>query len=278
MASRTVYMLERVKFLTQRIKKIALAGNFNILETDNEHAFLESINNGKYNFSLILMDLDLSQKHSIELLAETRSRARNIPIIVMSAEAKKTEFIEAKLRGATDFIIKPFDDRFFLEKIQKCLAQPDAVCSEKISIDLNRYIKGELKKAEKGNFPLTMLFVYLENIGEDKLREHETNTYIFNCLKKQFWDTDLFVRFASEHCLGIFPFCGNSSTVILQTKIELHFQELKENNDILKDYNLMCAYITYPYDTPDKDQVFSLFVGRINAKFKDLRLRMPEMA
>jgi CheY-like chemotaxis protein len=276
-------MLERVKFLTQRIRKILEASKICVVETDNENTLLSSLSDVNQNISLVLLDLDLEQRYAMDLLIETRRRLRTTPIIIMTSETKKPFFVEAMLQGATDFIIKPFTDQFFAEKIQKCLEAPNLPSrgfasseSDIVTMDLNQYIKGELRKAEKGNFPLSLMFMYFENNSPDKLRERETNNFIFNFMKKQFWDTDLFIRFASEHGLGIFPFCNDKNTVIIKTKIELKFEELKKANESLKDYNMICAFISYPYDTTEINKVFSLFIGRINAKFQNLRLQAPK--
>ena len=278
----TVFMFERVKYLTHRIKKILEGSNICVVETDNETTLLNSLNDIKQKIALVLLDLDLDQRYAMELLIEARKRAKATPIIVMTSEAKKTLFVEAMLRGATDFIIKPFTDQLFLEKIQKCLESPHFISpvftrseTEIVTMNLNQYVKGELRKAEKGNFPLSLMFMYFENNSEDKSREHEMNNFIFDYMKKQFWDTDLFIRFASEHGLGIFPFCGEKNTVIIKTKIELKFEELKRENESLKNYNMICAFISYPYDTTEISKVFGLFIGRINAKFQNLNLQAP---
>lgn len=269
-------MLERVKFLTHRIKKILEGSRICVVETDNENTLLNSLNDVTGNIALVLLDLDLDQKYSMDILIETRKRLKTTPIIIMTSEGKKTLFIEAMLQGATDFIIKPFTDQLFAEKIQKRIAPKDFNSSEIITMDLNQYIKGELRKAEKGNFPLSLMFMYFENNSEDKSHDRETNNFIFDYMKKQFWDTDLFIRFASEHGLGIFPFCDDKNTVIIKTKIELKFEELKKENARLKDYNMICAFISYPHDTSETNKLFNLFIGRINAKFQDLNLHTPK--
>lgn len=274
MNPQTILMFERVKFLTSRIKKILDGIQVCVVEADSESVFFNSLNGICSNAALILLDLDMGQKSAMNFLIETKKKANATPIIIMTSETKKTLFIEATLQGATDFIIKPFTDKLLIEKIQKCLAAPNSNSSQSITMDLNQYIKGELRKAEKGNFPLSLMFMYFENNSEDKSSEHETNTFIFNYMKKQFWDTDLFIRFASEHGLGIFPFCGEKNTIILKTKIELKFEEFKRANERLKDYNMVCAFISYPYDTTETNKVFSLFIGRINAKFQNIQLKV----
>ena len=268
-------MLERVKFLTPRIKKILEGNGIDVVETANEKTLLNYLNNTSNDISLLLLDIDMGQKKSMNLLIEARQRLRSTPIVIMTLETKKALFVEAMLQGATDFIIKPFTDQLFMEKIHKCLTTAGYANAELITMDLNQYITAELRKAEKGKYPLSLMFMNFQNNSPDKSREYEVKNFIFKYMKKQFWDTDLFIRFASEHCLGIFPFCGEKNTVVLKTKIELKFEALKKRNEMLADYSMICAFISYPYDTNEINRVFSLFISRINSQFQNLRLGIP---
>lgn len=269
-------MVERVKLLTLRIRKILEGSRICAVETANQNNLISSLSKTNEDIGLVLMDLDIEQKYAMDLLIETRKRVKSTPIIIMTSEPKKTLFVEAMLQGATDFIIKPFTDQLLVEKIQKYLVPPDYSNTELITMDLNQYVRGELRKAEKGKFPLSLMFMYFENNSSTIINEHETNNFVFNNMKKLFWDTDLFIRFASEHGLGIFPFCSDENTVILKTKIESNFDSLKTENDFLKDYNMICAFVTYPSDTTDIDKVFNLFINRINEKFLNISIPTQE--
>jgi DNA-binding response OmpR family regulator len=265
-------MLEKVKILTHRIRKILEGSKICVVDADNENTLFNSLNGTSDSLALVLMDLDLNERYAMDLLIETRKRVKTSPIIIMTSENTKKVFIEAMLQGATDFIIKPFTNQLFIEKIKKYLTPPEFNGAEIVSMDLRQYIKGELRKAEKGNFPLSLMFMYFENNSADKSKDHEINNFIFNNMQKLFWDTDLFIRFASEHGVGIFPFCNEKNTEIIKNKIEAKFQELKNDNEALKEFNMLCAFLSYPHDTSDTTKVFEMFISRINSEFQDLQL------
>ncbi len=272
MDSQTIVMLEKVKVLTYRIRKILEGSKICVVDTDSENTLFNSLNTAENSLSLVLMDLDLNERYAMDLLIETRKRVKTSPIVIICKEHTKKIFVEAMLQGATDFIIKPFTNQLFIEKITKYLAPPEFCGTELVSMDLKQYIKGELRKAEKGNFPISLMFLYFENNNTDQTKTHQINNFIFSNMQKLFWDTDVFIRFAMEHGVGIFPFCDEKNTTIIKTKVESKFRELKSDNEILKDCNMLCAFLSYPYDTQETDKVFQMFIDRINDQFQNIQI------
>ncbi len=272
MDSQTIVMLEKVKILTYRIRKILEGSKICVVDADSENTLFNSLSSANSSLSLVLMDLDLSERYAMDLLIETRKRVKTSPIVIITQENTKKVFVEAMLQGATDFIVKPFTNQLFIEKIKKYLAPPEFSGTEIVSMDLRQYIKGELRKAEKGNFPLSLMFLYFENTSSDQTKTHQINNFIFSNMQKLFWDTDVFIRFALEHGVGIFPFCDEKNTEIIKTKVENKFLELKSDNEMLKDCNMLCAFLSYPYDTKETDKVFQMFIDRINTQFQNIQI------
>ncbi len=60
-------------------------------------------------FDVILSDIRLPDKDGIELMKIIKSKAGDIPVVLMTAYASTSSAIEALKHGAEDYIIKPFD-------------------------------------------------------------------------------------------------------------------------------------------------------------------------
>jgi CheY-like chemotaxis protein len=112
---------------------------------DNQHnldlvkRILSTINNTEYiyainaregielahskNPNLILMDMDLPEINGIEAFKKLQESdvTKNIPVIVLSADAMTNKIKEAKELGFKEYITKPLDITEFLETIEKYL-------------------------------------------------------------------------------------------------------------------------------------------------------------
>ncbi len=101
-------------------KKTLLVGGFeniNIINTYKE--FLLKIENEKKP-DVILLDIYLGDKNGIEIIKHIKAneKYRNIKIIVFTAIADKEKIKELIKAGADDFVIKPFDPYFLIERIK----------------------------------------------------------------------------------------------------------------------------------------------------------------
>ncbi|MBX2951076.1 MAG: response regulator transcription factor [Leadbetterella sp.] len=68
-------------------------------------------------FDLILLDLNLPELNGYEVCSEVRKRKPTIPIIMLTALGETEDKIEGFDRGADDYLVKPFDFRELLARI-----------------------------------------------------------------------------------------------------------------------------------------------------------------
>lgn len=269
----TVVMLEKMSALSIRIQNILAGSKICVIDSDNETKLFNTLSSGQ-NVSLVLLDIELNDDNAMNLLIETRKRANNAPIIVLTTGGRaKHLFVEAMLQGATDFILKPFKDQLIISKIFKYLIKENPEKAEIVMFDLNQYLKGELRKAEKGHFPLSILFLNFEsNMTEDIIRDYETMNYIFENIRNLFWDTDIFIRFLSKYYFGVFPFCDEKNKEIIDKKLIERFNELKNENKMLKNYRMISVYVTYPYDTSDTSKIYDILKSRIKEAINSIKI------
>ncbi|MDR2535973.1 MAG: response regulator [Treponema sp.] len=72
---------------------------------------------------LVFLDWNMPKMLGIDFLKQIRSipKFKQLPIIMITSEISKANVIEALKHGATDYIIKPIDEKNFREKIGKIL-------------------------------------------------------------------------------------------------------------------------------------------------------------
>lgn len=99
-----------------------------ILERNGFTAFeATSLNDLKYNsfsktvklseINLILLDYYLENETGLEIIKYIKLKNYAIPIVMITGEAKRDIVINSIKQGATDYILKPFDDETLIKKV-----------------------------------------------------------------------------------------------------------------------------------------------------------------
>jgi two-component system chemotaxis response regulator CheY len=70
---------------------------------------------------LVLLDWNMPELSGLDFLKRVRAMDtyKELPIIMVTSEAAKYNVIEALKNGATDYIIKPVNEKIFAEKLSK---------------------------------------------------------------------------------------------------------------------------------------------------------------
>ncbi|MDM7273736.1 chemotaxis response regulator CheY [Sulfurihydrogenibium azorense] len=98
-------------------------GYTNVDEAENGKEALAKLKQQKYD--LVLLDWNMPEMDGITLLQEIRKDPdlKNIPVIMVTAEAKKENVLQAIQTGANNYIVKPFTAETLKEKMDKVWAQ-----------------------------------------------------------------------------------------------------------------------------------------------------------
>jgi two-component system chemotaxis response regulator CheY len=96
-------------------------GFTNTDEAEDGVAALSKLRAGTFDF--VVSDLNMPNMNGFELLTHIRQDAalKAIPVLVVSAEAKKEDIVNAAQAGASGYIVKPFTRATLEEKISKIL-------------------------------------------------------------------------------------------------------------------------------------------------------------
>ncbi len=77
------------------------------------------------HYDFVVSDLNMPNMSGFELLANIRSdpKLKHLPVLLVTAEAKKEDIITAAQMGASGYIVKPFTKATLEEKLNKIIAK-----------------------------------------------------------------------------------------------------------------------------------------------------------
>jgi two-component system chemotaxis response regulator CheY len=96
-------------------------GYNNAEEAEDGVAALNLLKNGKFDF--VVSDINMPNMNGFELLAAIKAEAslKHIPVLMVTAEARKEDIVRAAQEGAAGYIVKPFTKATLEEKVQKIM-------------------------------------------------------------------------------------------------------------------------------------------------------------
>jgi two-component system, chemotaxis family, chemotaxis protein CheY len=97
-------------------------GYANVTEADDGKTALPLLQNGSFDF--LITDWNMPGMPGLDLLKAVRSDAKlkKMPVLMLTAEAKREQIVEAAQAGVSGYVIKPFTAVTLKEKIDKILS------------------------------------------------------------------------------------------------------------------------------------------------------------
>jgi two-component system chemotaxis response regulator CheY len=94
-------------------------GFTNTQEADDGLTALPMLQNGDFEF--LVTDWNMPGMQGIELLKEVRSdeKLKGMPVLMVTAEQKREQIVEAAQAGVNGYIVKPFTAATLKEKLDK---------------------------------------------------------------------------------------------------------------------------------------------------------------
>lgn len=88
-------------------------------EADDGNTGLPKLQSGNYDF--LVTDWNMPGMTGIDLLRAVRAdeRLKSLPVLMVTAEAKKEQIVMAAQEGVNGYIVKPFTAQTLKEKIEK---------------------------------------------------------------------------------------------------------------------------------------------------------------
>lgn len=102
-------------------------GFTNVDEAEDGVIALQKLKSADFDF--VVTDWNMPNMTGIELLRAIRGdeTLKHLPVLIVTAEAKKENIVEAAHAGASGYVVKPFTAATLDEKINKILQKQGAV-------------------------------------------------------------------------------------------------------------------------------------------------------
>jgi two-component system chemotaxis response regulator CheY len=120
--SKKVLIVDDFSTMRRILKNILKQIGFtNISEADDGTTAWEELQ--KNSFDLIICDWNMPKMSGIELLKKVRAddTYKDIPFLMVTAEAQKQNVIEAVQAGVSNYVVKPFTAESISEKLEKII-------------------------------------------------------------------------------------------------------------------------------------------------------------
>ncbi len=106
-------------FLSYSLEKV----NYKVFEAANGQEALKFFTDVKVHFDIVVTDLHMPIMDGLQFIKEVRkiNQFKYLPILVLTTESGIEQKMQAKLAGATGWIIKPITSEKLLQVLNKCL-------------------------------------------------------------------------------------------------------------------------------------------------------------
>ena len=101
-------------------------GYNNAEEAEDGAVALNMLKNAKFDF--VVSDINMPNMNGFELLAAIKKDEglKHLPVLMVTAEARKEDIVRAAQDGAAGYIVKPFTKATLEEKVQKIMQKVTA--------------------------------------------------------------------------------------------------------------------------------------------------------
>ena len=96
-------------------------GYENAEEAEDGVVALDMLRNAAFDF--VISDINMPNMNGFELLAQIKAdeTLRHLPVLMVTAEARKEDIVRAAQEGAAGYIVKPFTKATLEEKVAKIM-------------------------------------------------------------------------------------------------------------------------------------------------------------
>ena len=283
----SLLIFDEFTLVRNRINTLFQKLNINVYEASNDTVLFNFLSNEDYPINIIIMDIGYNVDVGLRLLSKVKEKSPKTPIIILTANNKRSVFIRGVAEGASDYILKPFEDDYLSQKVLSLLQKQhqDKLNKESsnkenprhhIVLDVQSYLNTELKKSQKGNYELTVLmstfFIPTQELDDKVEKQYiQVSDLLYDHLKSSFFNTDVLVRYGSQAFIGVFPYCGLDNTTKLEEKIMKNFEELKKEKKELSAFHLGISTMTCPSEIADAKELLLSLGVQMKAVIDDIK-------
>ena len=118
----TILIVDDAAFMRAMLKRILKAAGYEIVgEAVNGREAVQLYE--ELNPDLVMLDMVMPEMGGMEALQAIRGRDREAKVVIVSAVDQRENLLEAIRSGATEYIVKPFDESRVMKAVRRALGQ-----------------------------------------------------------------------------------------------------------------------------------------------------------
>lgn len=278
-----ILVLERAMLARMRIKDALSSADIRLIEVETEGEAVLSLQKYKHNLDLMIIEVVGDRGSDFDVVRRIKSLAHDLPVIILTSSNKRADFIKGIQAGASDYILKPFDDEFFKMRVFNLMrhVKEEVPHVESTPVAEERPVAGphlgaevresfiellaeEKYRATKGKYPITVFALVFHEENDEiyalddeeafkprskKEKEYlEVSSKYFEDVKAQLWASDELVHINPQSYFGILPFCGNDGFERFQEKMLIYLNEDSANREVYNKFHWHVVGLTLSGD------------------------------
>ena len=267
-----------------RLKTVDLFREFfiEIHPASTERQLFDMLSDEAVDADLIIFNDSFDNNRGFDILSKIKDINADTPVLVLTTNDKKEIFLKIISEGICDYLLKPYSENMLLERVlnitnsNKTNISPKKIhFSNEVAFDINDYIRSELRKAEKGNFEISILMLKLfvpaiNNKIKNQDKHMQISDLFYKKIAEILWETDVIERMDLNTFIGVFPFCGVNNISKVYNKIIECFDYIKKENIDLIDFHLVLNSATYPSKKVNAENIIKSLEISIEQEMKKI--------
>ncbi len=287
-----IAVLDRTFAVRNRIKTIVAQADIKVIEASKPEQ-LVALLKAPNDIGLIITELEFSQEDGLEILTKIMACVGAIPVMILTAEKRRSFFVKGIQMGVMDYVLKPFDGEYLFKRVIDLMKlEGDGLTSEIedeinreipiLNMDFDSYLDKELMKASKGKYSISIMklkIVDVENKINNQQRKNFMRIYkaIHNDLSNVLFDTDVFLKIGSGSFIGVFPFCCPENQALIREKLLCVFKGYNQKNGLEQITHMFNNFASYPHDGKIREELMSVVDERMKDSIRQVYDDKTEM-
>ena len=117
----TIYVVDDDPSVRRGLERLLRSAGYRTTAFSSAHAFLEQ--SDPADCGCLVLDVRMPELNGFDLQEVLRSLGRNLPIVFITGHGDIPMAVRAMKAGASDFLVKPFDDQDMLRAVAHALAR-----------------------------------------------------------------------------------------------------------------------------------------------------------
>ncbi|KAA8674309.1 response regulator transcription factor [Clostridium sp. MT-14] len=271
-----VIILDDMAYMRYRVKDILEKTGIEVYESGTSFDFFNKLHDKKEEINLIILEVGLSNEDGFEVLRKIKARNLSIPIMILTKMNTRSAFIKCIKEGTSEYILKPFNNKVLLERINKLIksSKNKDEQGEIIYLNFQQYITKQIIKARAENTKLSIIMVSLIKkyftAADEKIDIKDNYLILMDSLYEKlrpiFKTPDLFEKYGFSTLVGVLPRCQKEKVLSIVNRIDGIYNRIKSIDEKYSEYHLEYSYVVFPDDGKDKSQLLDKLTSNMKNK------------